>query len=45
MTEGTRPDKQTPIAYGCCLVLLLLVLSMSFIAIILRQKQRSYHHG
>jgi phosphate transport system permease protein len=43
MTEGTRPDKQTPIAYGCALILLILVLCVSSAAIILRQKQRSTH--
>ncbi|MCX7927837.1 MAG: phosphate ABC transporter permease PstA [Candidatus Omnitrophica bacterium] len=41
MTEGTRPDKQTTIAYGCALILLVLVLCVSAIAIILRQKHRS----
>ncbi len=41
MTEGTHPEKQTAIAYGCALILLLLVLSISFLAIIVRQKQRS----
>jgi phosphate transport system permease protein len=45
MTEGTHPAQQTAIAYGCSLILLLLVLSMSAIAIYLRQKNRSsYGH-
>lgn len=43
MTEGTRPDKQTSIAYGCALILLLLVLCISAFAIILRNKQRRTH--
>jgi phosphate transport system permease protein len=41
MTEGTHPDKQTTIAYGCSLILLVLVLVVSTIAIVIRQKQRS----
>ncbi len=41
MTEGAHPDKQRAIAYGCSLVLLLLVLSISGLAIVLRQRQRS----
>lgn len=40
MTEGTHPEKQTTIAYGCALVLLILVLSVSSIAIVIREKQR-----
>jgi phosphate transport system permease protein len=40
MTEGTRPEVQTAIAYGCALILLSLVLAISACAIILRQKQR-----
>jgi phosphate transport system permease protein len=40
MTEGTFPEKQTAIAYGCALILLLLVLSVSGIAILLRQRNR-----
>ena len=40
MTEGTHPDKQTAIAYGCSLILLLMVLLISGIAIIIRQRQR-----
>ncbi len=43
MTEGTHPDKQRAIAYGCSLILLVLVLFISAIAIYLRQRQRSYH--
>ncbi len=41
MTEGTHPDKQVTIAYGCSLILLALVLAISTVAIIIRQKQRS----
>lgn len=41
MTEGTHPEVQTGIAYGCSLILLCLVLAISAIAIILRQRQRS----
>jgi len=41
MTEGAHPDKQRAIAYGCSLVLLLLVLFISGLAIVLRQRQRS----
>jgi phosphate transport system permease protein len=40
MTEGTRPEVQTAIAYGCALILLALVLAISALAIILRQRQR-----
>ncbi|NLL62476.1 MAG: phosphate ABC transporter permease PstA [Candidatus Atribacteria bacterium] len=40
MTEGVHPEVQTKIAYGCALILLILVLSMSTLAIILRQRQR-----
>jgi phosphate transport system permease protein len=40
MTEGTYPEKQTMIAYGCALILLVLVLLVSAFAIILRQRQR-----
>jgi phosphate transport system permease protein len=43
MTEGAHPDKQRAIAYGCSLILLFLVLSISGVAIFLRQQQRSYH--
>lgn len=43
MTEGTHPDKQTAIAYGCALILMVLVLLMSGIAIFLRQRQRSFY--
>jgi phosphate transport system permease protein len=45
MTEGVHPKEQTAIAYGCALILLLLVLAVSFLAIILRQRQRSYAYG
>jgi phosphate transport system permease protein len=40
MTEGTHPQEQTQIAYGCALILLVLVLCISAVAIVLRQKQR-----
>jgi len=40
MTEGTRPEQQTPIAYGCALILLALVLTISAVAIVVRQRQR-----
>ena len=40
MTEGTHPEAQTEIAYGCALILLILVLTISAAAIIIRQKQR-----
>jgi len=43
MTEGTHPDKQTVIAYGCSLILLFMVLMISGIAIFIRQKQRGIH--
>ncbi|MFH1214395.1 MAG: phosphate ABC transporter permease PstA [Candidatus Neomarinimicrobiota bacterium] len=42
MTEGTFPERQTMIAYGCALLLLFLVLMVSGLAIYLRQKQRKY---
>lgn len=45
MTEGTHPKEQTAIAYGCALILLLLVLLVSFMAIFIRQKYRSYSNG
>ena len=41
MTEGTHPDQQVVIAYGCALILLVIVLLVSAIAIILRNKYRS----
>jgi len=43
MTEGTHPDKQTAIAYGCSLVLLFMVLFISGIAIFIRQRERHVH--
>ncbi|MDD5567696.1 MAG: phosphate ABC transporter permease PstA [Candidatus Omnitrophica bacterium] len=43
MTEGVHPDRQMAIAYGCSFILLFLVLSISGIAIIIRQKQRIQH--
>ncbi|HTY45774.1 MAG TPA: phosphate ABC transporter permease PstA [Patescibacteria group bacterium] len=38
MTEGAHPDKQTAIAYGCSLILVLVVLLISGVAIIIRQR-------
>lgn len=43
MTEGTHPDRQRAIAYGCSLILLFIVLFISAIAIFIRQKQRGAH--
>jgi len=40
MTEGTHPDEQIRIAYGCALILLVLVLLVSAFAIFIRQKQK-----
>jgi phosphate transport system permease protein len=40
MTEGAHPEQQTAIAYGCSLILLIMVLLISGIAIIIRQRQR-----
>lgn len=40
MTEGTHYAQQVRIAYGCALILLVLVLLLSGLAIILRQRQR-----
>ena len=45
MTEGTHPEQQTAIAYGCSLILLLLVLAISFFAIVVRERQRRFQHG
>jgi phosphate transport system permease protein len=45
MTEGAHPAKQTAIAYGCCLILLVLVLGVSWLAIVIRQRQRSFYAG
>jgi len=45
MTEGTHPLRQAEIAYGSALVLLALVLAISILAIIIRQRQRiTYVH-
>lgn len=43
MTEGTHPEKQIQIAYGCALVLMALVLLISALAVIIRQKQRRHY--
>jgi phosphate transport system permease protein len=40
MTEGTHPEIQTRIAYGSSLILLALVLSVSMLAIYIRQRYR-----
>lgn len=40
MTEGTKPEKQAPIAFGSALVLLLLVLAISGFGIALRYRWR-----
>jgi phosphate transport system permease protein len=40
MTEGVHPAEQKAIAYGCALILLVLVLGISSAAIILRHKYR-----
>ena len=45
MTEGSHPQQQTAIAYGCSLLLLVLVLLVSCIAIVIRQRHRSVHYG
>jgi phosphate transport system permease protein len=43
MTEGTHPAQQTAIAYGCSLILLFMVLLISAVAIIIRNKQRGMY--
>jgi phosphate transport system permease protein len=40
MTEGTHPQEQQAIAYGCALMLLVIVLAVSALAIYLRQKNK-----
>jgi phosphate transport system permease protein len=45
MTEGTFPERQTLIAYGCALLLLFLVLMVSGVAIYLRQRQTRQEPG
>jgi len=45
MTEGTHPEEQTRIAYASSLLLLGLVLSVSMLAIWLRQRQRKTYHA
>lgn len=45
MTEGVYPEKQTAIAYGCALILIVMVALMSAGAIYIRNKYRStYGH-
>ncbi|HSV30524.1 MAG TPA: phosphate ABC transporter permease PstA [Atribacteraceae bacterium] len=41
MAEGTRPERQVPIAHGTALVLLMLVLGVNFLAIYLRRRIRT----
>lgn len=41
MTEGTKPEQQVVIAYGCALILLVIVLIVSALAVFLRNKYRS----
>jgi len=43
MTEGTHPQQQAQIAYGCALILLVLVILISSLAIVVRHKQRIGH--
>lgn len=43
MTEGAHPEEQTRIAFGCAVILLILVLVISSVAIIVRQKFRRGH--
>jgi phosphate transport system permease protein len=43
MTEGTNPIEQAKIAYGCAFILLIIVLAISALAIIIRQRQRSVY--
>lgn len=45
MTEGTHPEEQTRIAYGASLLLMGLVLSVSMLAIWIRQRQRKTYHA
>lgn len=45
MTEGTHPEEQTRIAYASSLLLLGLVLSVSMLAIYIRQRQRKAYHA
>ncbi|MDD5617709.1 MAG: phosphate ABC transporter permease PstA [Candidatus Omnitrophica bacterium] len=40
MTEGTHPEQQRQIAYGCALILLVMVILISTLAIVVRQRQR-----
>ncbi|HAH30906.1 MAG TPA: phosphate ABC transporter permease PtsA [Elusimicrobia bacterium] len=45
MTEGTHPEEQTRIAYGSSLLLLMLVLSVSMLAIYIRARQRKTYNA
>lgn len=42
ITEGTHPEKQIPIAYGTAFILFILVIFVSLLAIIMREKRRRY---
>ena len=45
MTEGIHPEQQTAIAYGCALILIVMVALMSLLAIMIRNKYRTtYGH-
>jgi phosphate transport system permease protein len=41
MSEGTDPEKQTAIAYGCALILLLLTALLTSLAVIIRNKNQN----
>ena len=43
MTEGTHPEVQANIAYGCAFILLVMVLMISGLAIMIRERQRSVY--
>jgi phosphate transport system permease protein len=43
MTEGVNPIEQSRIAYGCAFILLVLVLTISAFAILIRHRQRSVY--
>jgi len=43
MTEGVNPDKQTAIAYGCAMILVICVALMSSAAVIIRNRCRTVY--
>ena len=43
MTEGIHPEQQIQIAYGCALILIIMVIIISGVAIIMRQRQRKIY--